>query len=229
MNWLRTLFNSSIGKKQVMAITGLSLTLFLLVHMLGNLLIYVSSDAFNMYSYTLTSNPLIYVAEAGLIALFVSHIGLAIKLTLENKQARPVGYYMKHKTGRGTTFASQTMPYTGMIGAIFVIIHIINFKLATITGQGIEMVTVDGIEMINLYKLVIAHFQDPVAIFIYFVGVAAFGIHLSHGFGSAFQTLGLRHPKYTPIIEKTSLALSILITVGFWSVPIWAYITGGHA
>lgn len=228
MNWLKILFNSSIGKKQVMAVTGLSLTLFLLVHMLGNLLIYVSSDAFNMYSYKLTSNPLIYVAEAGLVALFLSHIGLAIRLTLENKKARPVGYYMKQKTGRGTTFASQTMPYTGLIGLVFVIIHIINFKLATITGNGIEMVTVEGIEMINLYKLVIEHFQSPLAILIYLLGVSAFGIHISHGIGSAFQTLGLRHPKYTPIIEKTSIALAVLITAGFSSVPVWAYITGGQ-
>ncbi len=228
MNWLKRLFNSSIGKKQVMAVTGLSLTLFLIVHMLGNLLIYVSSDAFNLYSYKLTSNPLIYVAEAGLIALFVSHIGLAIRLTLENRQARPEKYFMKQNTGRGTTFASQTMPYTGLIGMVFVIIHIINFKLATLTGQGIEMVTIDGIEMINLYKLVIEHFQSPLSILIYIIGVTVFGIHISHGIGSAFQTLGFRHPKYTPFIEMKSKAIAIFVTIGFCSVPIWAYITGGQ-
>lgn len=229
MNWINSLLGSSIGKKQIMAITGLSLTLFLIAHLAGNFLIFVSQKAFNIYSYTLTSNPLIYIAEAGLVVLFFSHVFMAIKLTLENRNARPNRYYMKVKTGRGETFASSTMIYTGMIGFIFVVIHIYNFKVATITGSGIQMITHDGIEMIDLYTLVIKHFADPISVVIYLVGVISFGIHISHGFHSAFQTLGFRHPKYTPIIEKISYGLALFIAVGFSSVPIWAYITGGQA
>lgn len=229
MNWLRTLRNSSIGKKQIMAVTGLALCGFLFMHMLGNLIIFISQDAFNMYSYKLTSNPLIYVAEAGLVVLFGAHIVMAIRLTLENKQARPVPYYSKVRTGRGTTFASQTMPYTGLIGLVFLVIHIINFKLAVITMNGVNMTTNDGIEMVDLYTLVISHFQDPIAIVIYLVGVIAFGIHVSHGFQSAFQSLGVNSEKYTPLIKKASLGFAVLITIGFTVVPLWAYITGGHA
>ena len=84
-------------------------------HLAGNLLIFVGPEAFNYYAHKLTSNPLIYVAEAILAAIFLGHMGMAIKVTMENKAARPEGYYMKTKTGRGSTFASSTMPYTGLI------------------------------------------------------------------------------------------------------------------
>ncbi|MFZ8934819.1 MAG: succinate dehydrogenase, partial [Bacteriovoracaceae bacterium] len=118
---LKRYLGSSITKKQLMAITGLSLCLFLLGHLIGNCLIYVGPEAFNTYGHTLITNPLIYVAEAGLAAMFLIHIVLAIKLTMENKAARPVNYYMKKSSGRGETFASNTMPYTGLIILIFLV------------------------------------------------------------------------------------------------------------
>ena len=102
--------SSSIMKKQLMGVTGLLLCGFLVSHLAGNMLIIVGPKAFNIYAHTLTSNPLIYVAEVILLSIFALHVGLAFKLTIENKLARPVGYYMKQPTGRGATFASTTMP-----------------------------------------------------------------------------------------------------------------------
>ncbi len=227
-SWFARYLNSSIGKKQLMGITGLMLCGFLLTHLLGNLLMYVSSDAFNLYAYKLTSNPLIYALETVLGLIFLAHIALAIRLILENKRARPEPYYMKVRTGRGTTFASNTMPYTGMIGLIFLVIHILNFRLATVMGTDVSMAMVDGIEMTDLYSLVIQHFLNPMNVGIYLIGVIALGIHVSHGFQSAFQSLGVNHPKYTPCIQKLSLYYALFITIGFSSLPIWAYLTGGN-
>lgn len=121
-------FGSSIVKKQIMGVTGLMLCGFLLTHMAGNFLIFVGPDAFNLYAHKLTSNPLIYVAEAILAGIFLTHIGLAIKLTIENKQARPDSYFVKVKTGRGATFASSTMPLTGLLILVFLVWHIVNLK-----------------------------------------------------------------------------------------------------
>ena len=121
MNSTPTYFAASIGKKQLMALTGFGLIGFTVTHLLGNFLILAGPDAFNLYAHTLVSNPLIYVAEAGLLGMFLGHIGLAVVLKLQNMSARPQAYHVKVKTGRGETFASSTMPYTGLIILIFLI------------------------------------------------------------------------------------------------------------
>ncbi len=221
---LTRIVGSSIVKKQAMAITGLLLCGFLVTHLAGNFLIIYSADAFNQYAYALTSNPLIYVAEAGLAALFLGHIGMAIKLTLENHKARPQKYYMKKPTGRGSTFASSTMPYTGMITLIFLVIHLINFKFGPL-----YMTTVDGVEMRDLYRTVVEYFASPLNVLWYIIAMVALGIHLSHGVWSAFQSLGFNHPSYTPTLRMASKAFAVLIVVGYSSLPIYCYlIQGGH-
>ncbi|MGZ3871236.1 MAG: hypothetical protein ACXVLQ_19225, partial [Bacteriovorax sp.] len=120
--------STSIGKKQIMGVTGLLLCGFLVSHLIGNITLMISSDAFNKYSHTLTSNPLIYVAEAILLGIFLSHILMAVKLVIENRRARPERYYMYKKSGRGGTFASKTMPITGMIALVFLVFHILGLN-----------------------------------------------------------------------------------------------------
>ena len=143
--------SSSIVKKQIMGLTGLLLCGFLISHLIGNCLIYLGPEAFNTYAHTLITNPLIYVAEAALLAIFLTHIGLAIKLTIENKQARPQGYYLKVPTGRGSTIASSTMPINGMLTLVFLVFHIWLFKF----GRHYS-VTYQGVEMRDLYHLLLA-------------------------------------------------------------------------
>ena len=205
-----------------MGLTGLLLCGFAVSHLAGNFLLLVSAEAFNTYAYTLTSSPLIYVAEAGLLAIFLTHMFLALKLQKENNDARPEKYYMRKHTGRGATFASSTMIYTGIILFIYLIFHIWHMKF----GPHYD-VTYNGVEMRDLYKLVIEYFANPLSVFFYVFAMTAFGVHLSHGFWSAFQSFGFNHPTYTPLLKKASVGFGILMTVGFSIFPIWAFVTGG--
>jgi len=218
ISFLGALSSVSIGKKQIMGLTGLALCGFLVTHLLGNFLVLLGPDAFNNYAHTLISNPFIYVAEAGLVALFLSHLFMALKLTWENRQARPVKYYMKKSTGRGETFASKTMIYTGVITFIFVVLHLISFKYGT------EYTTyIDGVKVRDIYKLVIEYFSNPLYVAWYVVAMISMGIHTSHGFWSAFQSLGFNHEKYTPIIRKISCLYACFIGLGFSFLSIWCH------
>ena len=212
---------NSVTKKQIMGITGLLLCGFLLTHLAGNLLIFVGPEAFNKYSHALISTKAIYIAEAILAAIFLSHIGLAIKLTMENKAARPEGYYMRKHSGRGSTFASSTMPYTGMIGFVFLVLHILGIKF----GAYYEA-TYDGVVIRDVYRTTIELFQNPANIAFYVLAVVALGIHVSHGFWSAFQSLGFNHPKYMPKIKLVSKLFGLLVAVGFGALPIVCYFLG---
>ena len=212
-------FTSSIGKKQIMALTGFGLVGFTATHLLGNLLILVGPDAFNLYAYKLTSNPLIYVAEAGLAGMFFLHIALAVLLKLQNMSARPHGYYLKAKTGRGETFASSTMPYTGIILLIFIIIHLLNFKFGSNYAT-----TLDGVQVRDLYRTVVEYFANPLYVAWYVFAMVALGIHTSHGFQSMFQSWGFNHSKYTPLIQTVSLIYGVSVAEGFSTLAIFCHI-----
>ncbi|MGB0453888.1 MAG: succinate dehydrogenase cytochrome b subunit [Bacteriovoracaceae bacterium] len=210
---------TSVIKKQVMAVTGLLLTGFLISHMIGNCLIFVSADAFNLYAHTLTSNPAIYLAEAILAAIFLSHIGLGISLNMQNKAARPNRYYMKQPTGQGTTFASSTMIYTGMVLLVFLIFHILHLKFGPY-----HETTVNGETIRDLFKTTVDYFQNPLAVAWYIFSMVCIGIHLSHGFWSAFQSLGFNHPKYNCFLKCKAKAVAVIICLGFCSMPIAMYL-----
>jgi succinate dehydrogenase / fumarate reductase cytochrome b subunit len=211
-------FTSSIGKKQIMAITGFGLIGFTLSHLAGNFLLFLGADAFNQYAHALTSNPLIYVAEAGLIGMFLLHITLAVILKTENSQARPVKYYNKTRTGRGETFASMTMPYTGAILLVFLILHLLNFKFGTQ-----YQTVVGGVEMRDLYKTVVEYFANPLYVLWYCFAMISLGLHTSHGFQSVFQTWGFNHKKYTPSVQGISLLYGLFVAIGFSSLAIFCH------
>lgn len=211
-------FTSSIGKKQLVALTGFGLLGFTATHMAGNFLLFAGADAFNKYAYTLTSNPLIYVAEAGLIGMFLLHLTLTLVLKTQNTQARPVKYYNKTRTGRGETFASATMPITGVIVLVFVILHLMNFKF------GAEyMTTVDGVAMRDLYRVVVEYFANPLYVAWYCFAVCALGLHTSHGFQSVFQTFGFYQKMYTEKLQAASILYGIAVAVGFSSFAIFCH------
>lgn len=211
-------FTSSIGRKQITAVTGLGLVGFTATHLAGNLLILVGADAFNMYAHKLTSNPLIYLAEAGLAAFFLVHIFTALALTFQNIAARGKRYYIKNRTGRGETIASKTMPFTGVIMLAFLIIHLLNFKFGAHYTT-----TVDGMEIRDLYKVVIEYFANPMYVAWYVFAMLALGLHTSHGVQSSLQTWGLNHPKYTPKVKAVSVLYGIVVAVGFSTLAIYSY------
>jgi succinate dehydrogenase / fumarate reductase cytochrome b subunit len=218
-----TVMSSSVMKKQIMGITGLMLCGFLVTHMAGNFLIFVGPEAFNTYAYTLTSNPLIYVAEAVLAAIFLTHIGLAMKLTIENKMARPTNYYMRQTTGRGSTLASSTMPITGLLILVFLVFHILHLKF------GPEYpITHSGVEMRDLYRLLVEYFSSKLAVAWYILCMAGLALHVSHGFWSAFQSIGFNHPKYMPLLQVASKLYALAMFFGFSSFPIYLHLQGGN-
>jgi succinate dehydrogenase / fumarate reductase cytochrome b subunit len=225
MSWVSSYFSSSVGKKSVMALTGLSLVGFLVVHAVGNINMLIGADAFNHYSHFLMSFEGIYVLELILASLFVFHAIFGLRLAFQNSQARPEGYAVQTKSGRGTTFASSTMPYTGTIILIFLIVHLITIKYGAHYTT-----TVDGTEMRDLYKLTLEYFTKPLNALWYVIAMISLAIHTSHGFWSLFQTIGFNHPKYNGFIKKTSVAYAIVMGAAFCFYAIWAYLQhGGNA
>jgi succinate dehydrogenase / fumarate reductase cytochrome b subunit len=191
--------------------------------MLGNFLIFKGPDFFNAYSHALISNPLIGVAELILTLIFLTHIGMAIKLVRENKLARPIEYHSRKLSGRGATFASSTMPYTGMITLVFLIFHILGLKYGTVYSTNVH-----GIEMRDIYKTTVEYFQSPLHLAGYLVAVISLGIHVGHGFWSAFQSLGLNHPKYMPKIKILSRIYGLVIILAYCSFPLFCFFQGGY-
>ncbi len=215
-------FMSSIGRKQLIALTGLLLCGFLVTHLLGNVLLLVGADAFNLYAHKLMSmGALIYVAEAGLAAIFLAHLGLAMKMTWENKVARGQKYYAKNRTGRGETIMSATMPYTGLIILVFLVLHILQFKF----GAYYET-TVDGVVMRDLYRTVVEFFRSPLNTAWYVFAMAAAAVHTSHGFASAFQSFGFNHGAWTPCVKKASYAYALVVGGGFALISILLHVKG---
>ncbi len=214
-------FRSSIGRKQLVAITGLLLCGFLVSHLTGNLLLLVSSDAFNLYAHKLASlGGLLYVIEGVLAVVFALHLGLAIKLNIENAKSRGK-YSLKTKTGRGTTFMSQTMPITGLILLAFLISHLMNLKFGTYYET-----TIDGVVMRDLTKTTIEYFQSVGAVVWYVVAMAAAGLHTAHGFASAFQSMGWNHGKYMKNVKRLGYLYAIVIAGGFAFLAIWCHVKG---
>ncbi|MEM9383039.1 MAG: succinate dehydrogenase cytochrome b subunit [Planctomycetota bacterium] len=214
MNPFVRFLNSSIGRKYVMAVTGLSLTGFLLVHMAGNLTLYAGNKAFNDYAHVLESNPLLPVAEAGLLALFVVHIGLAFALIRSNRSARTDEY--KSRLGMGAkTVASTTMWITGPILLVFLVIHIWDFRIRK-----------ELVEEHDLALMVVERLRSPVGFAIYTASIAAVGFHMWHAFQSAFQTLGVAHPRYRALIKNTGRLVTLLLVAGFGGIPFYLFFTG---
>lgn len=215
---------SSIGRKHLIAITGLALCGFLVGHLAGNFLLMVGPDAFNMYAHQLVSlGAALYVIEALLAIAFLVHLGLAVKLTMENRAARGnQNYHMKVRTGRGTTIMSQTMPYTGLVLLVFIVLHLINLKF----GTHYDVTTESGVEVRDLYRLTMEFFSSPGNVIWYCFAMICAGMHTAHGVGSAFQSLGLNHPRYYRKIVALSYIYAIVIGGGFAFISIWAYLKG---
>lgn len=212
-------FNSTIGRKQVMGLTGLGLSLFVLTHMLGNLLMFVGPDAYNMYGHKLTSNPAIYLAEAGLLFFFFAHVINAVTLKLKNKSAREQSYATNINGEKAISVASKTMIHTGMIIGIFAVLHLITFKFGPVYTT-----TIDDEQVRDLYKLMVEVFRDPIYVAWYVFSMIMLGFHLSHGVASAIKTLGFNHPRYNCGIECASQIYGWVVALGFTVQPIYIFL-----
>ncbi|MFT7668330.1 MAG: succinate dehydrogenase / fumarate reductase cytochrome b subunit [Planctomycetota bacterium] len=214
LSWLIRTARSSIGRKAFVALTGLALVGFLVVHLAGNLTFFADSEgvAFDHYAETLESNPLLPLAELGLLVLFLVHIVMAVRLTFDNKKARPTPYMVKKSHGARTP-GSRTMIMTGIVILLFLVLHLAHFRLQQ--GEGVSFAALVKFEL-----------SKPLAAGAYVVGILALGLHLSHAIPSALQSLGLSHPKYTPMVRVGGLGLAIILTVGFLMFPILVFFGG---
>jgi succinate dehydrogenase / fumarate reductase, cytochrome b subunit len=222
MNWFFNFFSSSIGKKLLMSLTGLFLILFLVIHLLGNLQLLKEDggQAFNEYAYLMTHNPLIQIISIGNYIFILLHAIIGIGLALKNKAAKGSKYAVGNT--RETTWASKNMALLGTLIFAFICIHMGDFWYKMKFGEN-EIVNYSGQEVKNLYAHVQVSFKQLWIVIIYLIGLMVLAFHLHHGFASAFQTLGLNHSKYTPIIKFLGSAYAILIPIGFAIIPIVFY------
>ncbi len=211
---------TSIGKKAVMALTGLILFGFVMMHMVGNLQIFLGQDALNGYAEFLEdTGELLWVARGVLLTSLVIHVITAVMLTRENRAARPVGY--AHEDTVQASYASRTMLMGGLIVFAFIVYHLLHFTLGKAHPQysGLrEILDPKGRE--DVYSMVVVSFHNVWISAAYVGAMIPLCMHLSHGFQSLFQSLGFNHAKYTPLIRKASIAFSALIFAGNTSIPL---------
>ena len=203
-------YDSTIGKKAIMAVTGVVLFGFLVLHMLGNLQIFLGREVMNHYAETLHGNPgLLWGARSILLVSVLLHTWAAIQLTAVKATARPIAY--KKSGNVQATTGSRTMMLSGPVIAIFVIGHLLHFTTGTIHPRFVEL---------HAFENVVNGFANPIAAGLYIVAMILVGFHLSHGIWSMFQSLGFSHPRYTPIIRKFAAVFSWIVVAGFLAVPI---------
>jgi succinate dehydrogenase / fumarate reductase cytochrome b subunit len=217
------LFSTSLGRKLIMSITGLFLMLFLLVHLGTNLLLLVGNgELYNKAAHTLATTPLLKAVEMLLALGFIFHILYATTITLKNRKARPVGY-AKTGTNELTSWSSKNMYILGFTILAFLVLHLINFFLKLRFGDVPYISYDNGITQIhNSYQLVSEFFISYWWYnLIYIVSAILLGLHLSHGFWSAFQTVGLNNSKWIKRLQVVSCIYAAVVAAGFTIIPLY--------
>ncbi len=205
LTFAKRLITTSIGRKAVMAVSGLLLGGFMLVHLAENLLLFKGETAYNGWVDLLLSNPVTIYLELGLLVIFVAHIITGVWVRIEDFLNAPRGYEARRWQG-GRTIGSATMLYTAAAILFYLAYHLLTFRFVD--------------HSMGFYQMVTSAFRSPVFVGIYVAGAAALALHLSHGMQSAFQTLGLSHPKYTPLIKAGGMAVAVLM-VGFALISLY--------
>jgi succinate dehydrogenase / fumarate reductase cytochrome b subunit len=220
---MSNIFSSSVGKKLIMSLAGLFLISFLLVHLVINLLVFKEShESFNKAAHFMGTNPVVRIMEMVLFGGFLLHMIYGVIVSLQNMMARPVGYKVSNNSQ--LSFFSKYMFHTAVILTIFLVLHLFDFYIKAKFIGGVEEVVYDGKSYHDLAALVILRFKIWWVDAVYILAILGLGFHLHHGFQSAFQTLGINHPVYTPVIKGFGLIYTILITIGFISIPIFVYL-----
>jgi len=217
---------TSIARKFVMGLTGFFLITFITIHLLVNSFSLISPELFNQGSHFMATNPLIQVMQYALAAGFLIHIIMGLILTAQNKAARGKSY-AKNNASANSGIASRSMIYTGLLVLVFIVLHMKDFFMEVKFGSlGHVDVTSHGITTImqNDYSLMHAVFSLPLYTAIYVIAFIALGIHLNHGFQSAFQSMGINHSRYNKLIKNAGTAFSVLIAVGFSTIAITHFV-----
>ncbi len=222
MKVVTNIFSSSLGKKYIMAVSGLVLFLFVVAHLVGNLQVFLGPEAINRYGHFLQSNvEILWPARIFLLLMIGLHIWSAIKLSIENKAARPVPYANWNPTV--ATYASQTMLMSGIIVFAFIVYHLLHYTVlvqsVNLTGQnfaGFE----DSQGRHDIFKMMVVGFGNVWVSVFYIVGVGLLCLHLSHGVSAMFQSLGWKNKVYGPCLDKAARVIAWLIFVGYISIPI---------
>ncbi len=211
MGWFWQFVNSSIGKKITMAVTGILLILFIILHLLGNLTLYWGEQAFMNYANTLESfKPVVRVIEVILALVFLIHIINGVRLWYGNKVSKPKDYAVNAKSKNSDIF-SRTTIWSGSIIFIFLVVHLGTFWYPNNFGSHTK----------TLYAIVTGWFSQPVYALFYVFAMILLGFHLNHGFQSAFQTFGWNHKKYFSFVKSVGTIYAIIMAVGFASLPIY--------
>lgn len=221
MKIITHIFESSLGKKYIMAVTGFFMFLFVLVHLVGNLQVFLGPEAINRYGHFLQSNAeLLWPARIFFLVMIGLHIWSAATLSLENNAARPVGYAQYRPVG--STYASRTMLLGGVIVALFIIYHLLDFttqvKYINLTGQNFVDFT-DPQHRHDIFKMMVVGFSSGWVAAIYIVGIGLLCLHLSHGASSLFQSLGWRNATCRSFLDKAASVVAVLIFLGYVSIP----------
>lgn len=209
-----------------MGVTGIFLYFFLFIHMLGNFGVFSGAEQYNKYGHLLLHDlgEILLPIEAALFTALIIHVILAIRLTIENRAARPIAYAVSPSHGKKTLY-SVTMMITGLSILIFAFVHIAHFRFGAVTGR--SMVTYNGVEMRDLYGTMMGAFAIWWYTLSYVTVMLLIFSHLAHGVQSSLQTLGLNHPKYTPTLKLLGRTYAVFISGGFSLFAIWAYFQHG--
>lgn len=224
-----TLQISSITKKVIMALAGLFLISFLLVHLGINLLVLIpdsNRELFNKAAHFMATNPVIKVFEVGLFAGFIIHILYGLVLQIQNWRARPQGY--KVTSYSELSYFSKFMIHTGILIFIFLVIHMIDFYFKAKFTDLVPDITYDGVVYHDLGLLIIEKFKMPGFVIGYVISFVFLAFHLHHAFQSAFQSMGWNHSKYTPFVKKVSTVIAIVIPAGFTVIPLVIYFSSSY-
>lgn len=213
---MRSFLRSSIGKKVIIAITGLLLLGFLLAHLAGNLLIFRGPDALNAYAKKLRDlGPWLWVARIGLITAAIAHLGISILVTIENRRARQQRYAVYHSSK--TTWAARTMMLSGALFLAYLVYHLLHFTFH-VAHPALTRFT-DGAGHPSVYAMVVMSFRRWPIVAAYVLGVGIVCVHLSHGIASGVQTLGLNNERTLRVVAHLARLLALAIFLGYVSIP----------
>jgi succinate dehydrogenase / fumarate reductase, cytochrome b subunit len=216
--FISTVYRSSIGKKMIVAVTGVILILFVVGHLLGNLQIFLGPDWINGYSQHLRDlGPLLWAIRIFLLAAVTIHIYATIQLAIENRRARPEPYIDKEHVK--ATFASRHMVMSGLIVLAFIIYHIAHFTVR-VTDPRFALLKADPLNHYDVYSMMVYGFQSYLVSGFYVLGLFLLALHLSHGASSFFQSLGLNDKKLTPRLALGGRIFAWLLFAGYTSIPI---------
>jgi succinate dehydrogenase cytochrome b subunit len=214
MDRVRALWDSSVGKKAVMAVTGLIMVAYLITHVLANLLVFQGPQKINAYSAFLHgTGGALWIARLVLLGALVLHVVAAVQLTARRRAARPIGY-AAGRDPQVSTVAARTLRWGGGLILVFLIYHILHFTLGTVHTAFIEG---------DPYHNVVTGFANPLVVVFYEIALAAVGLHLYHGIWSSGRSLGVSAPSPQPLRRQLALALSVLVWAGFTVIPIAVY------